>query len=151
MSAAVKDVGGDSADCDFDSEESEFAVIEDARHECVAFGCDVHANPKKCQLGIKPVKSEQETTFGKLTHGNLTANVVKLRSYYAETPGAGWRRGFLTSREERDSFLCLVKTVNCKLLPQPSLLTSQEEGLAPALSLQRGQAALPDLLGRRVP
>src|ERR1044072_6108002 len=101
MSAAIKNVSGDSADCDLGAEETQFPVIEDARHQCVSFGRDVHANPKNCQLGIKPVQREQETTFGQFTHGNLSTNVVKLRSYYAETPGAGWRRGFLTSREER--------------------------------------------------
>ena len=101
MCAAIKDVSGNPADCDLGAEESQFAVVEDARHECVSFGGDVHANPENCQLRIKPVKNEQETTFGQRTHGNLAVNVVKLRSYYAETPGAGWRRGFLTSREER--------------------------------------------------
>ena len=106
MSATIKDVGGDSADCELDAEESQLAVVKKASHECVSFGRNVHANPNDCQLGIKPVQDEQETTFGELTHADLATNVVKLRPYYAETPGADWRRGFLTSREERDSFLC---------------------------------------------
>jgi hypothetical protein len=59
MSTAIKDAGGNSADRDLGAEESQFAVIEDARHECVAFGGDIHANPNNCQLGIKPVQSEQ--------------------------------------------------------------------------------------------
>ena len=89
VSTAVKYVGGNSADGDLRAEESQFAVVEDARHECVSFGGDVHANPENCQLGIEPVQGEQETTFGQLTHGHLSTNDVKLRSYYAETPEAG--------------------------------------------------------------
>lgn len=88
MSAAIKDVGGDSADCDLDTEETQFAVVEEASHECVSFGRHVHANPENRQLGIKPVQSEQETTFGQRTHVDLATNVVKLLPYYAETPGA---------------------------------------------------------------
>src|SRR5215211_7549858 len=107
MSAAVKDVGGNSADCDLGPEESQFAVVKDAGHECVSFGGDVHANPENCELGIEPVQSEQETTFGKLTHGTLATNVVKLRSYYAETPGADWRRGF--RRHGRNELVLMLR------------------------------------------
>lgn len=88
MSAAIKDVSGDSADGELDAEETQLAVVEEASHECVSFGRDVHANPKNCQLGVKPVQNEQETTFGQRTHVDLATNVVKLRPYYAETPGA---------------------------------------------------------------
>jgi len=88
MRAAVKDVGGDSANCELDAEETQLAMVEEASHECISFGRDVHANPNDCQLGIKPVQKEQQTTFGQLTHVDLATNVVKLRPYYAETPGA---------------------------------------------------------------
>ena len=104
--AAIEYVSGNRADGDLGAEEGKLAVFEDAGHECVSLGSDVQANPQKSQLRIEQVEYEQQTAFGELTHGHLGTNVVKLRSYYAETPGADWRRGFLTSREERDSFLC---------------------------------------------
>lgn len=58
--AAVKNVGRNAADHDFDREKREFAVFEQAGHEGVTFGSDIQAQPNECKLGIEPVEREQE-------------------------------------------------------------------------------------------
>jgi len=93
VSAAVKDVSGNGADGDLRAEEGELAMFENASHECVSLGGDVQANPEKRELRVEQVECEQQKAFGQLTHGHLAPNVVKLRSYYAETPGADLAAG----------------------------------------------------------
>jgi len=89
VSAPIKDVSGDAADSELNAEKCQLAVVEDASHQTVSLGCDVHANPEKRELGVKPVQTKQETAFGKLIHVNSSlANVVKLHPIYARTPEA---------------------------------------------------------------
>lgn len=76
MSATIKDVGGSGADGDLGAEKSELAVFEDARHEGVSLGGDVHANPKQSQLRIKQVQREQQKAFGQLTQVNLAQQTL---------------------------------------------------------------------------
>ena len=76
MSATIEDAGGDSADEKFGAEKREFAVLEDARHEGVSLGGDIHANPKQGQLRIKQVECEQQKAFGQPTHGNLARQTL---------------------------------------------------------------------------
>lgn len=60
MSATVEDVGSGSADGEFNGEEREPTVFEQAGHERVAFGGDIQAQPKQCKLGVEPIEREQE-------------------------------------------------------------------------------------------
>ena len=105
MRATIEYVSRGSANGEFENEKRHFAVLEQSRHERVAFGGDVQVDPEQRELRIEPIQAEQQQAFEKCTHGAATLrNVVKPRSYYARTPGAALARGLLTSREERDSF-----------------------------------------------
>lgn len=105
VSAAIKDVSGKAADGELGAEKCQLAVLQDAGHQAVSLGGDVHANPDKRELGVKPVQTKQETAFRKLIHVNpSSANVVKLHPIYARTPEGSYLRGSWASREERDSF-----------------------------------------------
>src|SRR6476659_2933372 len=76
MSASIKDVSCNCADGDLGAEKGEFAVFENASHNCVSFGGDIHANPEKSQLSVEQVECEQQTTFGQLTHGDLARQTL---------------------------------------------------------------------------
>lgn len=76
MRAAIEDVRGKCADSDFSAEKRELAMLEDACHECIAFGGDVHANPEKGQLRVQQVQSKQETAFCEPTHGDLARQTL---------------------------------------------------------------------------
>src|ERR1041385_5818664 len=107
VSATIEDVGGAGADRDLDAEKRELAVLQNASHECVSLGRDVHVNPKQCQFGVKQVECEQQTAFGEPSHGNLTRQtLLNSDPITPKPPEPIGGRGFLTSREERDSFLC---------------------------------------------
>ena len=56
VSTAIENVGSSGADCEFDREKRERAVFEQASHERVSLGRDIQSHPKKCKLGIEPVK-----------------------------------------------------------------------------------------------
>ena len=64
MAAAIENDGGKGADGEFESEKRPFAVTEQTRHECVAFSGEIQVQPKQCELGVKPVESEQQQAFG---------------------------------------------------------------------------------------
>src|SRR6185369_8242615 len=102
MSAAVEDVSGPGADCDLGAEKRELPVFEDARHESVSLGGDVHTNPKQGQLSIQQVECEQQKAFGQPTHGNLARQtLLNSDPFTPKPPEPIGGRGFLTSREER--------------------------------------------------
>jgi hypothetical protein len=70
VSAAIKDVSSNAADSELGAEKCQVAVLQEAGHQTVSLGSDVHANPEKRELGVKPVQAKQETAFGKLIHVN---------------------------------------------------------------------------------
>lgn len=76
MSATIKDAGGSGADGDLGAEKSELAVFEDASHESVSLGGDVHADPKQGQLRVEQVQREQQKAFGQPTHVNLAQQTL---------------------------------------------------------------------------
>ena len=82
-------------------------MLEESGHERVAFGGDVQAQPKQRELSVEPVETKQEQAFGKCTHGFSAPNLFKLLLITSEPPSLAW--GSMTSREERDSFLCFIK------------------------------------------
>src|SRR5690348_14283612 len=94
MSAAIKDVSGKRTNSDLGAEKSELAVLEDASHERITFGGDVHADPKQRELSVEQVECEQQAAFGQLPHGDLARQtLLNCAPIYAETPGADWRPG----------------------------------------------------------
>src|SRR5436190_21217524 len=96
VSAAIKNVSGNSADGEFGAKKSEFTVLQNAHHQGVSFGCDVEANPEQRQLCIQPIQGKQQTAFGKSSHvKSSTANVVETSPYYARTPEARLPAGAL--------------------------------------------------------
>ena len=77
MRATIKDISGEAADGEFENEKRPLAMLEQLRHECVAFGGDVQAHPKQRELGIEPVESKQEQAFRKCTHGSFVPTLFK--------------------------------------------------------------------------
>src|SRR5215212_2241025 len=88
VSITVKDVSGDRADSELSAEESQLAVLKNAGHQSVSLRGDVQANPEQRELGVKPVQTKQQTTFGELMHADtLSANVVEPLPITPEPPG----------------------------------------------------------------
>lgn len=107
MRATIEYVSRGSANGEFENEKRHFAVLEQSRHERVAFGGDVQTQPKERELGVEPVESKQEQAFGKCTHGFSVPTLFKLLLITSEPPSFAW--GSMTSREERDSFYAKIK------------------------------------------
>ena len=92
--ATIKNVSGKSADSELSAEEGQLAVLQNAGHQSVSLGGDVHANPDKRELGIKPVQTKQQTAFGKFIHVNLAGQtLLNFAPFTPEPPGHKCLRG----------------------------------------------------------
>ena len=60
MPATVENQGGKGADGEFEGEKGPFTVREQTRHEGVSFSGEVQVQPKKRELAVEPVESEQQ-------------------------------------------------------------------------------------------
>ena len=87
MPAAIENQRGKGADCEFETEKCPIAVREQTRHECVAFTGEIHVQPEKRELGIKPIESEQQQAFGQCAHVDpLRLTLLNLRPFTSEPP-----------------------------------------------------------------